>query len=247
MTRLTTDEGWTRRPVWSRDGRTISYITNAPGEYEARTIAADGSSTSAFDVLLQRERGVLEIVFTPDGGGLVFREDGIAANADIGFVDLTTDSVSEVLASDFVEGEVSLSPDGRWMAYVSNASGQAEVFVRPFPLAARSRVQVSTNGGVNPVWAHNGRELFFVDDDNWMSVATYTAESTFIVQDRQRLFDTAPYFWEANGWRGFDVAGDDERFLMVALSGGTAGAAEEAPKFVYIQNFWEELKDRVGN
>ena len=180
MTRLTTDSGWTRRPVWSRDGRTISCVTNAPGFYEARTIAADGSSTGAFDVLLQRERGVYEILFTTDEEGLLFREDAIEQNADIGLVDLATDSVSEILATDFIEGEVSLSPDGRWLAYVSDASGQLDVFVRPFPLSARSRVQVSTNGGHDPVWAHNGRELFFVDGEDWMSVAAYTADSAFV-------------------------------------------------------------------
>ena len=249
MTRLTTDSGWTRRPVWSTDGRRISYVTDASGQYEARTIAADGSSTGAFDVLFQTERAVYEVVFTPDEGGLLFREGSVnEEEADIGFLDLTTDSVSKVLASDFTELNMALSPDGRWMAYVSDASGQAEVFVRPFPLVARSRVQVSTNGGVDPVWAHNGRELFFVGGDDWLSVAMYTAESTFLVQDRQRLFDTGPYYWEGAGSIGFDVAKDDERFLMVILAGGMVGSAEdEAPTFVYIQNFWEELKARVGN
>ena len=75
MTRLTTDGGYTRRPVWSADGLTIAYMTNADGgSYHARTIVADGSSASAFEVLLERERQVYEVFFTPDQQGLLFRE-----------------------------------------------------------------------------------------------------------------------------------------------------------------------------
>ena len=246
MTRLTTDDGATRRPVWSGDGRTISYITSAGGAIHARTIVADGSSASAFEILLERERQVYEVFFTPDQRGLLFRE-GTGADADIGFVDLTTDSVSEAfLASEFAEFDASLSPDGRWMAYISDASGQFEVFVRPFP-SAQSRVQVSTNEGYSPVWAHNGRELFFFGGDNWLYVATYTADSTFVVESRERLFDATSYYQEQVGWRGFDVARDDERFLMIRLAGSTAAQSDAEVNFIYIQNFFEELKERVGN
>jgi Tol biopolymer transport system component len=253
MTRLTTDNGNTRRPVWSGDGRTISYVTTggegsaeSGRQWHARTIVADGSSASAFDVLLERERQVYEVFFTPDRRGLLFREGGGGADADIGFVDLTTDSVSEAfLASEFAEVGMSLSPDGRWMTYVSDASGQNEVFVRPFP-SAQSRVQVSTNGGSSPVWAHNGRELFFFGADNGLWVGTYAADSTFVVESRESLFDATSYYQESLGWRGFDVTQDDERFLMITGGGGSAGSDGEV-NFIYIQNFFEELEERVGN
>ena len=246
MTRLTTDDGATRRPVWSGDGRRISYVTDAEGSFHARTIVADGSSASAFEVLLERERQVYEVFFTPDQRGLLFRE-GSGADGDIGFVDLTTDSVSEAfLSSEFAESDMSLSPDGRWMAYISNASGQVEVFVRPFP-SAQSRVQVSTNEGYSPVWAHNGRELFFWGGDNWLYVATYTADSTSVVESRERLFDGTSYFQQSPAWRGFDVTRDDERFLMIRLAGSTAAQSDAQVNFIYIQNFFEELKERVGN
>ena len=95
--RLTTDGAFTRRPVWSWEGRTIAYVTNAGGSYHARTIAADGSSTSAFEVLLERERQVYEVFFTPERGGLLVRK-GTGASGGIGFVDLTRDSVPEAVA-----------------------------------------------------------------------------------------------------------------------------------------------------
>jgi len=76
----------------------------------------------------------MEVFFSPDQETLLFREGDAAQSADIGFVDLTTDSVSaDMLGAEFIEFDVILSPDGRWMAYVSNASGQAQVFVRPLP------------------------------------------------------------------------------------------------------------------
>ena len=131
------------------------------------------------------------------------------------------------------------------MAYISDASGQFELFVRPFP-SAQSRVQVSTNGGFSPVWSHNGRELFFIGGDNWMYVATYTADSTFVVESRERLFDAAPYYQQAFGWRRFDVTRDDNRFLMIRFGGATS-LTDPDVNFIYIQNFFEELKQRVGN
>ncbi len=249
MTRLTTDGGPRRRPAWSADGRTISYVTyttGGGGPRHARTIVADGSSAGAFEVLLERERSVEEVVFTPDQRQLVFRE-GAGADGDIGFVDLATESVSEaVLASNFGEASVLLSPDGRWMAYVSDASGRREVFVRPFP-SARSRVQVSTSGGASPVWAHNGRELFFVGEDDWLYAATYTADSTFVVEGRDRLFDFSSYYWDSPNWRVFDVTQDDQRFLAIRDVGGASDSSDTEVKFIYIQNFFEELKERMGN
>jgi hypothetical protein len=106
------------------------------------------------------------------------------------------------------------------MAYVSDASGRAEVYVRPHP-GADARTQVSTNRGMSPVWAHNGSELFYIDGDGWMTVAIYGADPTFTVSDRQRLFQAqGAYFGAGTYWRVFDVASDDERFLMIAFGGG---------------------------
>jgi len=246
ITRLTNDEGYTRRPTWSPDGRTIAYVTNEGGLSHARSIRADGSSESAFDVLLQREAGVFEVLYTSDASRLVFREGDTAAGAaDLMILDLGADTVARaLLASDFNEAAVALSPDNRWMAYESNASGRLDVFVRPFP-TADSRIPISTNGGSSPVWAHNGRELFYVDADGWMTVATYEAAPTLAVTGRERLFNVGQYFAEGFGWRLFDVALDDQRLLMIAQSFGTGPAADEA-SVIYVQNYWRELNERVG-
>jgi serine/threonine-protein kinase len=244
-TRLTTHNAFTRRPHWSLDGRSVAYVTNEGGAYTARSVAADGSSGSAFELLLERERQVYEVFFTPDGSGMLYREGNptTQAGGDIGLLDLSTDSVTpSLLSSEFDENNVSLSPDGRWMAYVSNASGQAEVFVRPFP-QARSQVQVSTNGGLSPVWAHNGRELFYIDGDDWISVATFATDPSFSVETRERLLDASVFYHESVLWPAFDVAVDDQRFLMIRPVGA---ATASQTKYIYVQNYFEELKERVG-
>jgi serine/threonine-protein kinase len=146
------------------------------------------------------------------------------------------------LASDFNEPAVSLSPDGKWMAYTSNASGRDEVFVRPFP-SKSGRIPISNAGGTNPVWANNGSELFFIDGEGWLSVATFGADEEFVVESRSRLFDANPFREWSEDWRRFDVDSDDERFLMVRQVGGNDGLERD---FIVIRNFFQEVLERVG-
>ena len=243
MTRLTNDPGATQRPAWSPDGRTIAYTTNE-GTWHARSVPADGSSVGGFDVLLRLDGGVQEVEYAPDGPGLLVRH-GAGAEADVGFLDVATDSVpADILASEFVEVGASLSPDGRWIAYTSNVSGQNEVYVRPFP-SAEFQEQVSVEGGFSPVWGHRGPELFFIGGTPLgLHVATYRVGSTLQVEARRRLFDMQGYFVRDQDWRVFDVTQDDERFLIIR----NVPSAEQpdATSFIYIQNFFEELKGRVG-
>jgi Tol biopolymer transport system component len=246
FTRLTTDDGLTRRPIWSRDDQTIAYITNPAGPYEARTVRSDGSTVGGFETLMAPEgSSIMEVFYTPDEAGLLFRTgDANTGGADLGFLDLATGTVNDsVLASSFNERGVSLSPDGRWMAYTSNASGRNEVFVRPFP-EARSRVAVSTAGGTDPVWAKNGNQLFFVGGDGWLTAATYRTEPGFGVETITRLVDATSFYSYSTDWRRFDVTSDGQRFLMVRR----IGAAETTTRGpILIQNFFEEVKARVSN
>ncbi len=247
LARLTTDPLNTRRPVWSIDGSTIAYVAASPlSTPHVRTVRSDGGSVGDFELLLQRERGVLEILHTPDGRGLIFRQgDASIGDADLGFVNLETGTIDEsLLASEFNEAAIALSPDGRWLAYVSDLTGQNEVFVRPFPSLGSGRSQVSTNGGIEPVWAHHGRELFYREPNSGsMMVATYTSDPTFEVESREQLFDAGPYA-TTNGWRGYDVTSDNQRFVMIR---SLPGEEAEAARLILVQNFFEELERLVPN
>jgi len=246
LTRLTTDDGFSRRPFWTRDSRSIVYVTNEAGPYEVRTLPADGSTAGVYELLVgdRSGTGVSEAGLTANETGLIVRSgDATTGLGDIGFVDLGTGEINDsLLATPFNERAVSLSPDGRWMIYVSNVSGQDEIFVRPFP-EATPRISVSTGGGTNPVWGRGGNALYYIDGEQWMVEARYRAtDSGFIVSGRDRLFDASPSFQYSPDWRRFDVTADGQRFLMLQAS-GTDGYTSGP---VLTQNFFEEVKARVG-
>jgi Tol biopolymer transport system component len=151
--------------------------------------------------------------------------------------------VTPLVATEFGEQDPALSPDGRWLAYSSNETGQWEVYVRPFPDVGSSRVRVSTDGGIGPLWAKAGSELFFVDADGDLVAALFETDPEFGVLRRETLFNTVGY--EAEASRSFyDISPDDQRFLMGRFP--TLGEASSL-SHVLVQNFFEELRQRVPN
>jgi hypothetical protein len=193
------------------------------------------------------DRDVYDVTFTPDGQGFVFRFGQASMHGDLGFRDLAADTINQAfLATEYAEFAPVLSPDGKWMAYVSRdpsrALETAEVFVRPFPEVGSSALQVSTDGGTEPLWGPNGRELFYRSRENWMVGITYTADSLFSVESRRRLFDARP-FRTGMGTRGYDISPSDGRFVMVLLDPDWEPAR---PRMFMIQNFFTELEELVG-
>jgi serine/threonine-protein kinase len=245
LTRLTFDEARNRRAVWSLDQQTIAYVSRAGGDWHIRTVRSDGSSSGESEVLLESERGVFEISYTPDRGGAVVRLGTMSygADTDLGYLDLNTGELDEaLLATGFAERGAALSPDGRWLAYTSDQTGQREVFVRPFPAVGDRLVKVSTGGGSEPRWAHNGEELFFRDGEGWMTVASYSTEPTFAVESRDRLFDTEPYS-AVPDYHAYDVALDDQRFLMARYA--ESSETTTPARLLMIQNFHTLIEERL--
>ncbi len=138
----------------------------------------------------------------------------------------------------------SRSPDGRFIAYLSNETGGFEIFVRPFPDVSAGKWQVSTEGGQMPLWAHNGRELFFVDDGRGIVAVQVDTSGGFRQLSRDALFTIPERYITQQidaGW--WDVTHDDQRFLMPGVADQST---ERALDFVLVNNFFEELKARVG-
>ncbi len=150
-----------------------------------------------------------------------------------------------LLDTEFVESNAALSPDGRWMAYESDESGQREIYVRPFPDVNAGRSPVSSDGGTWPVWAPDGRELFYVGPQAMMSVAIET-EPTFGLGRREPLFDKEPYWTRPSAPqnRRAAISPDGQRFLLLKEGGGSEDAAPP-PSIILVQNFSEELKRLV--
>ena len=197
-------------PLWTPDGRRILYEVG--GEKTSLfTIPADGSSATA-------EPAAPEGHFHPHGwtadGQLVAVRLQNSGGDLVRFVpgpDGKVEPIQETPANEGNSGSV--SPDGKWVAYTSDTTGRSEIWVRPLPGPGGSPVRVSPNGGFEPLWARNGRELFYVAGDKMMSVPVTTTGTQFSFQPPVELF-TPPTVFGATQPPTYDVTADG-RFVMV--------------------------------
>jgi Tol biopolymer transport system component/tRNA A-37 threonylcarbamoyl transferase component Bud32 len=215
FSRLTFDSS-ANRPVWSPDGRSVAYLREAGVRRDVRVVRSDGSGS------VQSMRAAplppWEVRFTPDGRSLLVRTAGGPGSRDIFLMPLDTAmGVSDLLKSTADEMAPVVSPDGRWMAYVSNESGRAEVHVRAFP-SMEGRTQVSLEGGTEPLWSRDGRELFYRSGAAVHAAEVRTAPSFDIVR-RTRLFADPDYVGDISH-PVYDVT-PDGRFVMVRELSGT--------------------------
>ncbi len=241
--RLTFEGGVNFRPAWYPDGQTVLFVSNRSGTQALYQRRADGSA--AAQLVLAYDREIAGGLVSLDGRWLVFGTRWVTDGAgDILGLRLGVDSVPEpLLATRFSESEPALSPDGHWLAYVSNESGLADVYVVPFPNTLDGRWVVSASGGQEPVWAHSGRELFYKNAAGNLVVAEIATSPTFAVITTRALFATGDYQADLLH-RRYDVTPNDQRFVMIR-NVPLAREAETAP--VLVLNFFEELKAMVGN
>ena len=234
-----TFQGASIRPVWSPDGRSVMYRSDIGLSYDLLVKRADGSGPA--EVLLDLDEDLAEGLWSSDGQWLVVRTD---PPRNVYAVRPGIDSVPvPLLTEEFNERAPALSPDGQWLAYVSDESGRNEVYVRSFPNVADTKQQVSTDGGVEPRWAHSGQELFYKNPARELLAATVRTDPTFAVVERRVLFTVPsgiPNFLEHPR---YDVSRDDQRFIMFR----TVGTGERPSKLIVVENFFEELKAKVGN
>ncbi|MDT8341912.1 MAG: protein kinase, partial [Longimicrobiales bacterium] len=248
LSRLTFHEALDRRPRWSADGRRVFYTSDREGpdnHYDIWSQPADG--TGSPERLLDLEASITEAVRAADDRGWILRLGGLANQTGVRDLVALADGAeapTPIAAEPYDEKAVDLSPDGRWVAYESTETGRDEIYVRPYPDADGGKWQVSTQGGINPRWGRTGRELFYVDGaGNMVAVAVDAVGGTFRSGRRETLFSVAERSLHAlPNYTTWDVAADDERFLMVQV--GTAG--DGASTLVVVQNFFRELRERVG-
>ncbi len=250
VSRVTFHDAQDSRPRWTPDGQSLVFISQRAGAMDLYVKPADG--TGSAEILLDLDPDINEGVWSPDGTWLVIRTGGLASgapgNRDIWGIRPGIDSVPlPLVAAEWDEKALALSPDGKWLAYESNESGTDEVYVRPFPDTEAGKWQVSTNGGTAPVWAHSGRELFYVKppDGRTMMVAAVETEPTFSVGERRELFPLGSEYWLSGQYAAYDVAPDDEHFFLVRRP--ALGDERVAGTLIIVDNWFEELKAKVGN
>lgn len=213
---------------WTSDGNTLYFLSRG-GIARA---AADGSTPS----VAVRARASGGVTVTPDGERLVWAFAG-----DLYTARIRGDTSARTLVADRgVQSLPAISPDGRWLAYHSDETGTAQVYVRPFPDAAASRKQVSVRIGWLPQWSRSGRELFFVGAES-LWVAAVGADGTIASGAPRALFSTAGLA----ALNYFTVAPDAQRFLFSQPVGADA-ARQSSQSVVYVQNFAAELRARFA-
>jgi serine/threonine-protein kinase len=247
LQRLTFDPGQNRGVVWSTDSRRIAFSRQLDDGEEIYWQAADGSGVPE---ALTRGSGfpAFPIDFTPDGAALLYTTAGLPRRTYMISVGGAAGAGTPLLAGPASEGSPAVSPDGRWLAYVSDESGSYEVYVRPFPDVAAARWQISSGGGYHPHWSRGSGELFYLEGDGAevaMMVVPLESGETFRQRAAVELFrgefaGTGPIV----GPDVYDVSADGQRFLMLALPPATE-TPDVRPDIVIVQNWFEELKRLV--
>ncbi len=248
LSRLTFDPAGDMMPQWKPDGETIIFGSRRAGDLDLWSKRADGVGQP--EVLVDLERGIVFGFWSADEEWLVLRAAGRAGflgARDILAIRPGVDTVPRLLmASEYSEQGPALSPDGRWLAYSSDETTRDEVFVRPFPDVAGGKWQISTEGGIRPLWAHSGDELFFVNPQtNEMMVAEIETESGFQWETRTLFTFPSRYRVRVNS-DFYDIDSADERFLMARpYSDGQDGS--DGVQLILVQNWFEELRARLPN
>jgi Tol biopolymer transport system component len=262
-TRLTSNGAWD--PLWTLDSKRIVFRFRSQEKPGVYCKARDGTGK---EVRLDPEQNQIDLVpssWSADGKTLLLtgrkgptgpmRGPAGGPTSQVGYRRGPTTLLGAIYALS-MEGDHNLkalikeenygvsapeiSPDGRWMAYVSNESGTLEVYVRPFPEVEKWKEKVSTNGGDLPLWSPDGRELFYRNGDSVMAVAVQT-QPTFKLAKAVRLFQNK------NLQGGWDIHPDNKRFLMVKPAAATAQptTSRTPDKINIVLNWFEELKQKA--
>jgi eukaryotic-like serine/threonine-protein kinase len=219
FTRVSQDLQDAARPVWSPDGRYVAFLATKDLHRTAWLVRADGSDSPR--PVARGPVGFDEIAFDRTGRYTLFRSEGSASGTRYLMVlENGVDSVPRILLRTRNDNyAMTLSPDGRWIVYTSDESGNPEVYVRPFPGVDSAKFAISVGGGLEPLWRRDGTELYFRDPRGDMHAVAVSAGKQF-EHGAPRLLFSRPGMALQDFYRSYDVHPDGKRFLM--LSSGDA-------------------------
>jgi Tol biopolymer transport system component len=235
--RLTSGDEVDSDPIWTPDGSRIVY-SSVRGTEGLFWQPADGSGSA--EHLVDGSSGVRACTWTRDGQ-LVYEE---LAGADIRLLTPGSKSAPRLItlfdAPDYFNEVLPvLSPDGRWLAYQSTESADAEVYLRPFPDVSSLRPHVSVGGGFAPLWSPDGREIYYRSATDMMAVKVRTSP-TLEVGRPEVLFSLSDYVLPGTRGIKYEVA-PDGRFLLLKDS----GSGHSQDRVVLVQNWTEDVKRLV--
>src|SRR5262245_3228359 len=218
--RFTFDPDFDSQPIWSPDGSQVVWASNRKGRYDLYQKVSSGAGND--QLLLESEENKTPTSWSTDGRFIAFTSSNIKGNTknDVWILPMSGDRKPfPFLQTQANEGDAQFSPDGRWIAYVSDESGSNQVYIAPFPVAG-GKWQVSRNGGGEPRWRGDGKEIFFLSPENKiMAVGVNVKGATLEVANAETLFDVHP----ANppGYH-YDVTSNGKRFLVDTTKEGNS-------------------------
>jgi serine/threonine-protein kinase len=226
-------------PVWSPDGGRIAFsrdVAGTPPQIFVQPIDGSGPAELVLDI----QEPAIPNQFTADGRALLITSrGGDGDDDDVGLLDLDEGTIRWLVTTPAHDYQAQISPDGRWLAYTSNRSGQAEVYVQPLE-GSGGRVQVSVGGGSSPRWAPAGEVLYFATGERQpLIAATVSTDGGFRVLRREETLE-GPH--DLNGPDSglptitWDLSPDGEEFAVITRGGEGPGR----PSYVWILN-WPEV------
>ncbi len=245
--RLTFDPQMAYFPMWTPDSQRVVFSSLREGTWSLSWKAANG--TGPVESLHTSKNFIGAFTWSADGRSLIFMETDLV-NSDIWALSLDGEpTVRPLMAESYSEVDPAISPDGCWIAYSSNESGRIEVYVRPFPNVDDGKWLISTRGGESPIWAPDGRELYYDAYPDQMMVVTIETEPTFAAGNPEVLFrgeyvmvshtgsDVSPYYSSPDG----------KRFLMIkeekqAQEGDEVVETPPITELIVVDNWDEVLK-----
>jgi len=239
-TRFTFDPVVDQEAIWSPDGSQI--VWGSPRKLKQDLYRKASSGAGEEQVLLASGSAKVPNDWSPDGRFLLYATVTPKADSDLMVLPLNKDgfiagSPSPFLATPFNESHGRFSPDGRWLAYTSDESGRSEVYVRPFPASsAGGKWQVSTDGGYQPLWRRDGRELLYFSPDSKLTSVEVSTSPAFKAATPKTLFAApiyeGPVVSNTHRW---DISPDGQRFLINV-------APEAGAPITVVQNWQAGLK-----
>jgi hypothetical protein len=232
--------------AWLPGGRHVAFVGHIGNEFTIWLTRADGSTQP--QKLFTASAPLLHIAFSPDGRRLAFVRNSPTEvwtlPLDLTNPDHPRPGIPELyIREPFAVGDPAFSPDGRWIAYASVAA-PFQIFVRPFPATASgSKWQISSAGGRFPVWASNGRELFYLGNGGTVMVAPYHATGELFAPETPRQW--SPTTLVRTLIMPFDLAPDGRRLIVLASPPATEGENKGSIHVTVLLNFFDELKRRV--
>jgi Tol biopolymer transport system component len=250
LTRLTFHPGFDGYPEWMPDGRRVVYTSDRNGGPDTNLFlqSADGGGLEQLTDPPGRHGAA---AIAPDGTIAVVKQEAPGGPAALRLLppgrktsNTRGASTGTALAEEIVAFNASYSPDGRWIAYEARSSGREEIYVRPVPDMDAGQWQVSTGGGRQPVWARDGREIFFVAPDGaiWSAGVDPRGVSPRFTTPEQVVPARYSVYLGSSGFgtRMYDVSPDGQRFLMLQ-----AGVDQSRPQMIVVQHWFEELNRLV--